>query len=822
MISNISHYRILGKIGAGGMGEVYLAEDISLRRKVALKLLAPDIGNNPDRLLRFEQEAQASSALSHPNILVIHEIGIEGDVRFIATEYIEGETLRGRMSRGPVGVQEALDIAAQVAGALSAAHQAGIIHRDIKPENIMIRPDRLVKVLDFGLAKLGEGYQASTDSEAQTIVRPNTDPGSIIGTMNYMSPEQARGRPVDARSDIFSLGVVIYEMVAGHAPFEAETPSDVMSFLLHKEPLPLIRYAPDVAAELERIVSKALAKDREERYQTAKDLLIDLQRLKRQEEIKSDAGGGDSSGKAQAYHEEATAGAMNPATQPDYLPRRALSSAEYVVSQVTRHKRVIAAALLAVVLGVAAIVYFTRARGPIDSLAILPFVNAGGDADTEYLSDGVTESIIYNLSRLPNLKVLPRSSILRYKGKEADPQAVWRDLGVRGVLTGRIIQRGNDLTISAELIDTTDNRLLWGQRYNRKLTDALSTQQEISKEISERLRLRLSGEEEGLVTKRYTQNAEAYEAYLKGRYYLDKNTLDGFKKSFDYFNQAVQLDPGYALAYVGLADNYQYRSNGDLAPGEAQPKSEAAAKKALAMDPTLAEAHITLGLVKLYYEWNWAEAENELKRAIEMKPNSALAHQMYANLLTSTARFDQALEQLRLAKQLDPLSVVIIGVTGWTLSNARRYDEAIAEFRKALELDPNDGFTHFNLGQAYEFKGDLSNALAELQKAYESDRSNHLILAALGHTYATAGRRADAEKMIAQLEEMSKQRFVSPYFIGAVYAGLGEKDRAFEFLEKAYQIRADALVFLNVDPLVDDLRPDPRFQDLLRRIGLPR
>jgi serine/threonine protein kinase/tetratricopeptide (TPR) repeat protein len=818
MITSISHYRILGKIGAGGMGEVYLAEDTSLRRKVALKLLAPEISNNPDRLLRFEQEAQASSALSHPNILVIHEIGMEGDVRFIATEYIDGETMRARMSRGPVGVQEALDIAAQVAGALSAAHQAGIIHRDIKPENIMIRPDRLVKVLDFGLAKLGEAYQASTDSNAQTIVRPNTDPGSIIGTINYMSPEQARGKPVDARSDIFSLGVVIYEMVAGRAPFEAETPSDVMSFILHKEPLPLVRYAPDVPAELERIVSKALSKDREERYQTAKDLLIDLQRLKRQEEIKSDAADGDSSGKVRAYHEAAS----GPITQPDPISQPALSSAEYLVSRVKQHKRPVAAVLLAVILGVAAIGYFTRARGPIDSLAILPFVNAGGDPDTEYLSDGVTESIIYNLSRLPNLKVLPRSSILRYKGKEADPQAVRHDLGVRGVLTGRIAQRGNDLTISAELVDTTDNRLLWGQQYNRKLTDALSTQQEISKEISERLRLRLSGEEEELVTKCYTQNAEAYEAYLKGRYYLDKNTVDGFKKSFDYFNQAIQLDPGYALAYVGLADNYQYRSNGDLAPGEAQPKSEAAAKKALAMDPTLAEAHITLGLVKLYYEWNWAEAENELKRAIEMKPNSALAHQMYANLLTSTGRFDQALEQLRLAKELDPLSVVIIGVTGWTLSNARRYDEAIAEFRKALELDPYDGFTHFNLGQAYEFKGDLSNALAELQKAYQLDASNHLILAALGHTYATAGKRADAEKMIAQLEEMSKQRFVSPYFIATVYAALGEKERAFEFLQKAFEIRADALCFLKVDPLVDNLRSDPRFQNLLHRIGVPR
>ncbi|MDQ2920851.1 MAG: serine/threonine-protein kinase, partial [Acidobacteriota bacterium] len=548
-------YQINARIGTGGMGEVYLAQDSRLGRKVALKMLPDYFTRDDERVRRFQQEARAASALNHPNIITIYEIGQIDSRHFIATEFIEGETLRQRMARTRMKIGEVLEVATQVAGALTAAHQAGIAHRDIKPGNIMLRPDGVVKVLDFGLAKLTE--QKGDDLEAATLV--NTKQGIVMGTAHYMSPEQARGQKIDARTDLFSLGAVLYEMVAGGVPFEGETMMDVLASILEKEPPPLTRHLPEAPKELQRIVIKALRKHVDGRYQTSKDMLADLKSLKEEMEFEAkleSSTAPDSIDRVAAASSDRQA-MVGPAQK---LARQTgkISSAEYLIGEIKRHRAVVAAVVAILVIAAAAIVYSSLAgRGEtIDSVAVLPFVNASSDENAEYLSDGITESIIYNLSQLPNLKVMSRSSVFRYKGKETDPQLVGRELSVRAVMTGRVIQRGDGLMISAELVDARDNRLLWGQQYNRKMTDILAVQGEISREISEKLRLRLTGEEQKRLTKGYTENAEAYQLYLKGRYYWNKRTEDGYKKGIEQFLRAIEKDPTYALAYTGLADCY--------------------------------------------------------------------------------------------------------------------------------------------------------------------------------------------------------------------------------------------------------------------------
>lgn len=822
--TKLGRYEIRSQLGAGGMGEVYLAQDTKLDRKVALKVLPADVAADHDRMKRFVQEAKAASALNHPNIVTIHEIDQADSVHFIATEFIDGETLRQRISGG-MKLVEILEIAIQTSSALAAAHSAGIIHRDVKPENIMIRRDGIVKVLDFGLAKLAEhSVGTSIDTEAPTRALINTEPGVVMGTAIYMSPEQARGIAVDARTDIFSLGVVLYEMVAGRLPFEGSTSSEVVaSILSEKEPQPLARYSRDVPAELERIVSKALRKEREQRYQTTKDLLLDLQSLKQQLDFEAKLERSvppeqpsSRAGAAQTVSESAPATAA-------VSTARATSSAEYIVSVIQRHKTSVGVALaaLVIVLAVTGYFYFPRAsKGPIDSVAILPFANTNGDPNTEYLSDGITESIISSLSQLPQLRVMARSTVFRYKGKDVDPQKVGNDLGVRAVLTGRLIQQGDNLTIRTELVNVSDGTELWGQQYNRKLSDALAIQEEIAKEISGNLRLKLSSEQQSRLTKHYTENPEAYQLYLKGNYYMGKDTLDAYKKAAEYFNQAIEKDPTYALAYAGLADYYG-ESSRTFAPNELQPKAETLAKKALALDDTLAEAHTQLGLVEYNYDWNWSEAERELKQAIELSPNSALAHAWYSIFLMESGRFDEASTEIRRAQELDPLSLPTNTQIGWIDYYSRRYDQAIEKYRKALDLDPNYPIALIFLGMSYDLKGEFAKAIAELQKAQQVD-DTHLSLAALGHVYAVSGNRSEAQRVIEELKELSRQKFDSTYQIAVIYAGLGDKDQAFAYLEKAYEIRSSSMVKLNVDPMLDSLRSDPRFADLVRRVGLPQ
>ena len=812
----ISHYRILTKLGAGGMGEVYLAEDTKLNRKVALKILPADVAANEDRMRRFVQEAKSASALNHPNIITIYGIDQVDSVYFIASELIDGQTLRERMQNEPLKLGQVLDLAVQISSALSAAHAAGIIHRDIKPDNIMLRRDGIVKVLDFGLAKLTEPPQAQmVDTEAPTRAVVKTEPGVVLGTTIYMSPEQSRGLALDERTDIFSLGVVLYQMVAGRLPYEGKTTTEVLAEIISEhEPPPLARYSREVPVELERIVSKALRKDRDERYQTIKDLLLDLQSLKQELEFKKKLE------RSMSQKSETFTDKREQASTIGAQATTGIREATNLTQLNRRHILIAAVLTLAAVTG--AYLYFggTR-RGAIDSIAVLPLVNASNNPDTEYLSDGISESLINSLSRLPGVKVIASTSSLRYKGKEVDPKEVARTLGVEAILTGRVSQRDDNLLINVELIRAEDKTQIWGEQYDRKTTDVLSVQREIAREITSNLRLKLSGAEQGRVTKHYTENPEAYQLYLKGRFYWNKRTGDAAKKAVEYFQQAIEIDPNYALAYAGLADAYQLLNLfADVSPQEAFPKAKAAAKRALELDETLAEAHTSLASSLFFYDRNYPEAEREYQRAIQLNPNYATAHHWYGvTYLAKMQRFDEAIAEMKRAQELDPLSLAINADVGNTYTQARQYDKAIEQLRKAIEMDQSFYFAHAQLGMAYQMKHDFQDAIAEYQKARELN-DDPFVLALLGNVYAASGRRDEALRILDQLKQLSKQRFVYAYGIALVYAGLGDKDQAFQWLEKSLQDHEARINRLKVDPFFDSLRSDPRYGDLIHRIGL--
>ncbi|MFN2513927.1 MAG: protein kinase [Pyrinomonadaceae bacterium] len=813
----LGHYKVISHIGSGGMGEVFLAEDIRLGRKVALKLLRTEFTRNEERLRRFQQEARAASSLNHPNILTIHEIGQGASLLYMATEYVQGQTLRQCISSGRMTLGQSLEVAIQVASALAAAHQAGIIHRDIKPENVMLRTDGYVKVLDFGLAKLAE--PKAIDSVAATLPKVETTPGLVMGTVSYMSPEQARGLAVDARTDIWSLAVIIYEMVTGHQAFEGETASDVMSLILQKEPLPLTHSLPEVPGELERLVRKALRKDKEERYQTVKDLLIDLRNLRRELELEAEM---------ERSAPPATSRALG-SGQSAAATAHTRSSAEYIFTEIKHHKRGTAIFILAtLIIGTAifASYHFLNSKKTVNSLAVLPFVNATADPNTEYLSDGITESLINNLSRLPRMKIMSRSSVVSYKGKETDVQTISRELGVEAVLMGRITQRGDELSISVELVDARDNSHIWGEQYNRRLSDILAVQEAISREVSEKLRVQLTGEEQKRLSKAATENPEAYQLYLKGRYHLSKRTDEGLKKAIEYFNQTIEKDPAYALAYSGLADSNMYIMRlgflHGLSPRDSYLRAKSSATRALEIDDNLAQAHTSLAVVKMEYEWEWATSEREFKRALELNPNEAEAHHQYSHYLTVMGRTHESLVESLRALEIDPLSLPLNAHLAWHYVYARQYDQAIEQCRKTIEMDPNFPQAHDFLAGAYEQKGMHQEAIAEFQKGISLSGDSLHIRAELGHAYAVAGKKEEALKIMDELKRLSKETYISPYDVAMIYVGLGQKDQAFDWLEKAYQERSDWLRYLKVDPRLDPLRSDLRFPDLVRRVGLPQ
>lgn len=836
----IAHYRILKRLGKGGMGEVFLAEDTKQHgRKVALKVLPPGLTKDEGRLRRFKQEARAILALNHPNILTIFEIGQTDSTYYIATEFIDGETLRQYLWRDPVKVDEALGIAIQIAMALEAAHAAGIVHRDVKPENIMLRHDRFVrdrfvKVLDFGLAKLTEPDLLQSDPEAVTMAITHTSPGAILGTSGYMSPEQAQGESIDPRSDIFSLGVVLYEMVAGRAPFKGPTESHVRVSIIDHDPEPLTTQSAEVPRQLERIVSKALAKDKSKRYQTITDFKLDLEQLREELHLSESQIGNRTGLRSGPQLTQNTGFVPSPtdsrrgaATSPvESAPT--VSSVEYIVHEVSRQKRAAISLLAIVLLAIVGATYFYYSHRTIDSVAVLPFVNDSNDPNAEYLSDGITESIIRSLSQLPKLKVMSRSAVFRFKDKSIDPQEAGRSLKVGAVLAGRVVKQGDRLIIKTELIDVSDGSQLWGAEYNNNLSDIFSVQDEIARKISETLRLQLTGADEERLAKRYTKDTEAYELYLKGRYFWNKRDEAGLRNGIKYFQAAEEKDPNYALAYSGLADSYALLSDiGVVKPADEMPKAKAAAQKAVDIDPSLAEAYTSRAFVKLAYDWDWLAAQADFKKALELNAKYPTAHQWYASYLMQMGKFDQAKAEIEQAHQLDPLSPIIGSNAGLYSYYEHSYDDAIDKYKKTLQTDPDFWVARHYLGLAYVQKKMYADAISQLRALIkapaEGPLSDEIVAketeasASLGFAYAMAGRRADAEAILKKFEALARQRYVSGLYFAIIYAGLKDNDQAMENLNRAFESRHPGLVLIRIEPMFDALRSDDRFKQLVKR-----
>jgi eukaryotic-like serine/threonine-protein kinase len=788
----ISHYRILEKLGQGGMGVVYLAEDSRLGRTVALKFLSEELSRDPRAVERFQREARAASALNHPHICTVYDIGEHAGRHFMAIELLEGTSLQQLLASGALPTDRVLGLGMELADALEAAHAKGIIHRDIKPANIFVTDRGRAKLLDFGLARPPLDRQSMTAGPTQEHL---TDPGAVMGTLAYMSPEQVRGDELDAPTDLFSLGAVLYEMTTGRQAFTGSTPGTIHEAILNRTPIPVGRVNPESPARLEEVINKALEKDPKLRYQHASELRADLQRLKRDND----------SGSIGSRREE--------------VPLAGTSGWR-------RKWPLIAGGAIVVVALLAAGMQLSglRSKGEaINSVAVLPFVNSSGDADGDYLSDGITESLIANLSQVRSLRVTARSTVFRYKGKEMDPQKIGQELRVGAVLSGRLMQRDGVLVVRTELMDVVNGTQLWGGQYNRKVADVFALQDELSKEISDRLRLRLTNEEKLRLTKRYTDNAEAYQLYLKGLFYWNKRSPDGMQKAVEYFNRAVETDPAYALAYAGLADAYNLMSFFNIVPpSAAMPKAKAAATKALEIDGTLAEAHISLAYASFSYDWDWPATTRHYDRALALNRDAVMSHPYYPFYLTVAGRSEEAVSVARRQVESDPVSAALSHTLAVQLGLSRHTDEAIAECRRTIELDPGFAVAYDVLGNMLAAKGMYREAVPEIEKAVALTRGAAIPLANLGYVRARLGQRDEARKILQQLAEDAKHRYTPALAFAMVHVGLGENDQALNWLEKAYEERFNRLAYLRREPVWDPLRSDPRFVDLLRRINLPQ
>jgi serine/threonine-protein kinase len=764
----ILHYRIIEKIGAGGMGDVYRATDTKLGRDVALKVLPAEMACDSDRLARFQREARSLAALDHPHIVTIYSVEEADGVHFLTMELVSGKSLDREIPRAGLSVTRTVEIANELADALSAAHEKGIVHRDLKPANVMVAESGRIKVLDFGLAK---DVSAEKANEATLTSAGSTGVGVVMGTPAYMSPEQAEGKTADARSDIFSFGSVLYEMLSGRRAFSGSAAAAVIGAIVHKDPEPL-----NAPPGLDAIVRKCLAKSPDGRFQTATDL-------------------------RRALGEASTRGISR-------ISRRTIAW-------------VIAGTLLVIGLIAAGFYLSAPKTGRIDSIAVLPLEIRSNGPDAEYISDGITESVNNSLAQLPDLKVIPRSVALHYKGKAMDVQKIGEELGVQAVLTGHLSLRGDNLTVGVELDDVRNGKQLWGEQYNRKLADLLSVPSDIANEVSQRLRSQLSLEDKRKLTRGSTENAEAYQLYLKGKYYTNLFTKDGFSKGLDYFNQAIAIDPNYGLAYTGLAYNYINQEDWYIRPNEAGPRAREAAMRALAINDSDADAHVALAIATQWYEWDWAAVEREFKRAIELNPNNSEAHSYYSWLLAPMGRKDEAVAEAKRAVQADPFSPLANFIVGSVSVFTRQWDAAIEQLLNSKELAPTFWFNPCFLGRAYEQVGKMPEAIAEFKRALELDNDNTEIWSGLGHAYAAAGNKAEAQKVLDRLKELSAHSYVSPYSFAVICAGLGERDQAFAWLERALNERSYFMaVYLPTDARLDNLRSDPRFSALLRRVGL--
>jgi len=782
-------YEIAVPIGSGGMGDVYKARDTRLERDVAVKVLPTDLAASPDRRRRFEREARAASALNHPNIVAVYDIGSQDGVAFIVTELLEGQSLAERVTQGPLPVRKALECAAQTARGLEAAHGRGIVHRDLKPANLFLTSQGQIKILDFGIAK--PTREDREESQRDGDETSPTGPGLVIGTAGYMSPEQVRGEPVDGRSDQFSLGCVLYELLTGHAPFRRPTDPQTMAAVLETEPPPLTHVNVRVPRPVAWIVERCLAKDPHDRYSATADLARDLElTLSRLSEPSALVGVGD---------RQPTIGLWRP--------------------------------LLLLSLGILAAAALWAWRSLVHEpgrpakpamLAVLPFENLSGNPNEEYFSDGLTEELITQLCRLQpdRLGVIARTSTMPYKKTQKHADEIGRELHVDYLLEGSARREAERVRISVQLIRVSDQTHVWAESYQRDVRDILELQSQVSTAVAREISVQLSAQGRAVLAATRPVAPRAHELYLRGRHHWNKRTEEELRKSIEYFQKAIEEDPAYAASYAALADAYIVMGNwGLLAPKEAYPRAKAAATQALGIDGGLAEARIARAYATHLFDWNPAEAEKEFKQALETNPNYAAGHQWYAVHLASVGRFDAAIAEIKRAQELDPLSLIIGDVAGWILSLARRCDPAIAEFRKAVELDPGFYPTHYDLGVAYAECGMPNEALEEMEKAGSISGDTPRTLSGLAYVNAMAGRNVKARKLLDRLIELSKRRYVPAFDIAVVYAALGEKDLAFDSLNVAYEDRHPWLIMLAVSPKVDRLRPDPRFQALVRKLN---